>query len=1038
MGGSHTSSTEPHKQPVNFSSDAPTLQGDSHAPTQIYHTQFTTLSARFGSECGLSNSPTRISLLVHTSVPKPPERHVDFGSDAPTLQGDSHAPTQIYHTQFTTLSARFGSECGLGNSPTRISLLVHTSVPKPPERHVDFGSDAPTLQGDSHAPTQIYHTQFTTLSARFGSECGLGNSPTRISLLVHTSVPKPPERHVDFGSDAPTLQGDSHAPTQIYHTQFTTLSARFGSECGLGNSPTRISLLVHTSVPKPPERHVDFGSDAPTLQGDSHAPTQIYHTQFTTLSARFGSECGLGNSPTRISLLVHTSVPKPPERHVDFGSDAPTLQGDSHAPTQIYHTQFTTLSARFGSECGLGNSPTRISLLIHTSVPKPPERHVDFGSDAPTLQGDSHAPTQIYHTQFTTLSARFGSECGLGNLPTRISLLIHTSVPKPPERHVDFGSDAPTLQGDSHAPTQIYHTQFTTLSARFGSECGLGNLPTRISLLIHTSVPKPPERHVDFGSDAPTLQGDSHAPTQIYHTQFTTLSARFGSECGLGNLPTRISLLIHTSVPKPPERHVDFGSDAPTLQGDSHAPTQIYHTQFTTLSARFGSECGLGNSPTRISLLIHTSVPKPPERHVDFGSDAPTLQGDSHAPTQIYHAQFTTLSARFGSECGLGNLPTRISLLIHTSVPKPPERHVDFGSDAPALQGDSHAPTQIYHTQFTTLSARFGSECGLGNSPTRISLLVHTSVPKPPERHVDFGSDAPTLQGDSHAPTQIYHTQFTTLSARFGRECGLGNLPTRISLLVHTSVPKPPERHVDFGSDAPTLQGDSHAPTQIYHTQFATLSARFGRECGLGNSPTRISLLIHTSVPKPPERHVDFGSDAPALQGDSHAPTQIYHTQFTTLSARFGSECGLGNLPTRISLLVHTSVPKPPERHVDFGSDAPALQGDSHAPTQIYHTQFATLSARFGRECGLGNSPTRISLLIHTSVPKPPERHVDFGRAGSADAQARVHVLPPRFTSLRGPFGSESAHRCYHSKQPPPPPPASKIPLHGNHHRRSA
>ena len=154
MGGSHTSSTEPHRQPVNFkfSSDAPALQGDSHAPTQIYHTQFMTLSVRFGSECGLSNSPMRISLLVHTSIPKPPKRPVNFGSDAPTLQGDSHAPTQIYHAQFTTLSARFGSECGLSNLPTRISLLVHTSVPKPPKRHVDFGSDALVLQGDTHAP----------------------------------------------------------------------------------------------------------------------------------------------------------------------------------------------------------------------------------------------------------------------------------------------------------------------------------------------------------------------------------------------------------------------------------------------------------------------------------------------------------------------------------------------------------------------------------------------------------------------------------------------------------------------------------------------------------------------------------------------------------------------------------------------------------------------------------------------------------------------------------------------------------------------
>ena len=83
------------------------------------------------------------------------------------------------------------------------------------------------------------------------------------------------------------------------------------------------------------ERPVDFGSDAPTLQSDSHAPTHIYYAQLRSPSAVLGSDCGLGTSPMRILLIVHTSVPKPHERRVDFGSDGPALQSNSHTPAQI-------------------------------------------------------------------------------------------------------------------------------------------------------------------------------------------------------------------------------------------------------------------------------------------------------------------------------------------------------------------------------------------------------------------------------------------------------------------------------------------------------------------------------------------------------------------------------------------------------------------------------------------------------------------------------------------------------------------------------
>ena len=142
----HTRGTEPHKRPVDLGSDTPALQTDSHAPVHIYPPQFRSLSAPLGSECGLSASPMRILLVAHTRGTYLHKRPVDLGSDTPTLQPDSHAPIHIYPPQFRSLSALLGSECGLSASPMRISLVAHTRGTEPHKRPVDLGSDAPTLQ----------------------------------------------------------------------------------------------------------------------------------------------------------------------------------------------------------------------------------------------------------------------------------------------------------------------------------------------------------------------------------------------------------------------------------------------------------------------------------------------------------------------------------------------------------------------------------------------------------------------------------------------------------------------------------------------------------------------------------------------------------------------------------------------------------------------------------------------------------------------------------------------------------------------------
>ena len=137
-------------------------------------------------------------------------------------------------------------------------------------------------------------------------------------------------------------------------------------------------------------------------------------------------------------------------------------------------------------------------------------------------------------------------------------------------------------------------------------------------------------------------------------------------------------------------------------------------------------------------------------------------------------------------------------------------------------------------------------------------VITHTSSPEPRERPVDLGSDAPTLQGNSHAPTHICHTQFRSPSAALGREGGLGDSPMCISLRVHTTSSEPPVRCVRFGSDGPKLHGDSHTPAPFFRTHWMGLSALLGRDGGLGDSPMCISLQVHSTSSKPPVRCVRF------------------------------------------------------------------------------------------------------------------------------------------------------------------------------------
>ena len=99
-------------------------------------------------------------------------------------------------------------------------------------------------------------------------------------------------------------------------------------------------------------------------------------------------------------------------------------------------------------------------------------------------------------------------------------------------------------------------------------------------------------------------------------------------------------------------------------------------------------------------------------------------------------------------------------------------------------------------------------------------------------------------------------------------------------------------------------------------------------------------------------------------------------------------------------VIAHTSSPEPCEWPVDLGSDAPTLQGNSHAPTHICHTQFRSPSAALGREGGLGDSPMCISLWVHTTLANRPSGA--FASVAMDPSLMATHIPPRPFSALTG------------------------------------
>ena len=82
-----------------------------------------------------------------------------------------------------------------------------------------------------------------------------------------------------------------------------------------------------------------------------------------------------------------------------------------------------------------------------------------------------------------------------------------------------------------------------------------------------------------------------------------------------------------------------------------------------------------------------------------------------------------------------------------------------------------------------------------------------------------------------------------------------------------------------------------------------------------------------------------------------------------------------------------------------FGSDGRKFDGDPHTPADVYYAQFRLLSALFGSDGGLSDSPVCISLRVHTGLVNHPSGA--FASVAMDPSVMATHIPPPTLAVLK-------------------------------------
>ena len=175
--------------------------------------------------------------------------------------------------------------------------------------------------------------------------------------------------------------------------------------------------------------------------------------------------------------------------------------------------------------------------------------------------------------------------------------------------------------------------------------------------------------------------------------------------------------------------------------------------------------------------------------------------------------------------------------MLHTQVPRPPRYMSCFTHKYPGLQGTCHAS----HTS---------------TQASKVHVMLHTQVPRPPRYMTCFTHKYPGLQGTCRSFPRLYQ-HLPSLAGHLGLQgtCHASHTSTQASkvhVMLHTQVPRPPRYMSCFTHKYPGLQGTCHAS----HTS---------------TQASKVHVMLHTQVPRPPRYMSCFTHKYPGLQGTCHA-----------------------------------------------------------------------------------------------------------------------------------------------------------------------